>query len=67
MIDLVCRQVRISRENAYMFHLEMWVYVHGIATMIATNYLDWDDDFASRALTDVYIGLKCRYENKTER
>ncbi len=67
LIDLVCRQVRISRENAYMFHLEMWVYVHGIATMIATNYLDWDDDFASRALTDVYIGLKCRYENKTER
>lgn len=29
-------------------------YVHGIATMIATNYYDWSEDLASQTLTDMY-------------
>lgn len=64
LIELICSQVNISREEASLFWLEMWAYVHGIASMIATGYLDWDDELTSRALTDVYIGLKHRYENK---
>ena len=44
-----------------MFHLEMWVYVHGIATMIATGYLNWEVETVSRMLTDAYMGLKERY------
>lgn len=52
---------RDSEDEAYLFHLEMWLYVHGIATMIATSYLDWDDEFISRVLTDAYMGLKYRY------
>ena len=28
--------------------------------MIATEYLEWDDDFLSRALSDCYFGLKTR-------
>lgn len=51
----------LDKEDAYLFHIEMWLYVHGIATMIATSYLDWDIEFISKALTDGYIGLKYRY------
>lgn len=29
--------------------------------MIATNYLDWDIEFISNALTDAFEGLKYRY------
>ena len=47
---------------AYFFHLEMWVYVHGIAAMIATDYLDWDEELISRMLTDAYEGMKERYK-----
>ena len=51
----------LSRDDAYRFHLEMWIYVHGIATMIATAYLEWDMDFISAALTDAYQGLRLRF------
>ena len=63
LIGLICRQVAIDREAAKIFYLEMWAYTHGIASMIATGYYDWNEAFISRALTDVYEGLKQRYEN----
>ena len=61
LIELIKQNLDISEDDAYLFHLEMWIYVHGIATMAATSYLDWDDDFISRILTDAYAGLKYRY------
>jgi hypothetical protein len=51
----------LSEDEAYIFHLELWLFVHGIATMIATNYLEWDIEFVDKALTDAYQGLKNRY------
>ena len=62
LLELLQRNLGVSEDDAYLFHLEMWVYVHGIATMIATSYLDWDDEFVSRVLTDAYVGLKYRYQ-----
>lgn len=64
LIDLICKQVDISRENAKLFYLETWAYVHGIAVMIATDYFDWDEQLCSQSLTDMYQGLKYKYENK---
>ena len=61
LTQLIQQNIGISEDEAYLFHLEMWLYVHGIATMIATSYLDWDDEFISRVLTDAYMGLKYRY------
>lgn len=61
LMQLIQQNLGISEDEAYLFHLEMWLYVHGIATMIATFYLDWDDEFISRVLTDAYMGLKYRY------
>ena len=62
LLELLQKNLGVSEDDAYLFHLEMWVYVHGIATMIATSYLDWDDEFVSRVLTDAYVGLKYRYQ-----
>ena len=61
LMQLIQQNLGISEDEAYLFHLEMWLYVHGIATMIATSYLDWDEEFISRVLTDAYMGLKYRY------
>lgn len=61
LIRLIRHNLGISEEDAYLFHLEMWIYVHGIATMMATSYLDWDDEFIGEAITDAYQGLKYRY------
>ncbi len=61
ILNIIMKNLGISEDEAYLFHLELWLYVHGIATMIATNYLEWDIDFIDKALTDAYQGLKVRY------
>lgn len=61
MLNIIMNNLGVGEAEAYLFHLELWLYVHGIATMIATNYLDWDIEFISKALTDAYEGLKHRY------
>lgn len=67
LLGLIQKNMGLSRDDAYRFHLEMWIYVHGIATMIATAYLEWDMDFISAALTDAYQGLRLRFlPKKTE-
>ena len=63
--ELICKQINgITKEQASLFYLEMWTYVHGIATMIATNFYDWDEELCSKTLTDMYLGLKQKYENR---
>lgn len=61
LLELIQQNLGLNEESAYLFHLEMWIYVHGIATMLATSYLEWDDEFISRVVTDGYEGLKTRY------
>lgn len=61
LLDIIQKNTGLSEEDAFLFHLEMWLYVHGIATMIATSYLEWDMEWVGKVLTDGYMGLKCRY------
>jgi hypothetical protein len=61
LIGIIRKNTGLSEKSARMLHLEMWIYVHGIATMLVTNYLDWDWDFISELLTDGYEGIKYRY------
>lgn len=61
MLSLIMEKLGVSEDEAVAFHREMWVFVHGIATMTATGYLDWDEAFVSRSLTDIFEGLKYRY------
>lgn len=61
LLEMIQKNLSINEDEALLFHLEMWIYVHGIATMIATGYLNWDDTFISNLLTDAYEGIKNRY------
>lgn len=64
LLKLIENNLGVDEDAAYLFHLEMWLYVHGIATMVATAYLDWDDEFISKVLTDAYEGLKNTFTRK---
>lgn len=66
LLTLIQNNTGISRDSAAMLHLEMWFFVHGIATMIATSYSDWDEALISRALTDGYLGILERYREEKE-
>lgn len=66
-ITMIMDANKISRERATLMHLEMWVCVHGIATMLATSFLSLDWELISTMLSDVYQGIREKHvleENK---
>ncbi len=57
----------VSEEVAWLMHFEMWACVHGIGTMIATSFLEFEEELISKMLSDVYQGIRARHlseENK---
>jgi len=62
MQTMVQNNTGLDETDAKLFHLEMWAYVHGIATMFATGYLDLEWELVSRMLTDAYQGLRKQYQ-----
>jgi AcrR family transcriptional regulator len=62
----VQRQSGLSKEHADLLLLECWIFVHGIAVMIATHALAFDEAILSRMLSDQYLGIveKFRKEEK---
>lgn len=64
LLTLLQTNLGMTEDEAYRFHLEMWIYVHGIATMIATGYLNWQEEFVSTLLTDAYFGMIQRYKER---
>jgi hypothetical protein len=51
----------ITREKAMLMHLEMWAFVHGIGTMLATSFLDLDFELISNMISDVYQGIRAKH------
>lgn len=61
METLVQGNTGLTGDDVKLFHLEMWAYVHGIATMFATGFFDLDWELVSKMLTDSYQGLRKQY------
>ena len=51
-------QYGIKSDMATVIHTHMWVYVHGIATMYATGYLNLEWDTVSQMLTDEFFSIR---------
>jgi len=66
LLQLIQKDIGMSEQEAHTFHIEMWIFVHGMATIIATNYLDLDEAYISKVLTDAYKGIKSRFEKGQE-
>lgn len=60
-VEMIMRANSVSREKAQLMHLEMWVSVHGIATILATSFLELDTELISDMLTDIYQGIRARH------
>ena len=48
----------ITREQAMLMHLENWICVHGIATMLATAYYPMEEDLIAKIVSDAYQGSR---------
>ena len=58
---IVQKNTGMDEQSSKLFHLEMWAFVHGIATMFATGFLDLDWELVSHMLSDAYLGLRKQY------
>lgn len=67
LLDLIRQKAGLDEEDAYLFHLEMWIHIHGIATMLATSYLQWDEDFIDRSVTEVFEAMTRYYREAKKR
>ena len=61
MESIVKDNTGLDTEKAKLFHLEMWAFVHGIATMLATGFAKPEWELVSQMLTDAYQGLRKHY------
>ena len=61
-MDMIMHANHVTREQAELWHMEMWSCVHGIATMLATSFLELDEDLISDMISNVYQGLRARHE-----
>ena len=59
-VEIIMKTNGISKEQAELMHLELWAFVHGIATMHATSFLTLEWDFISHILSDAYYGIRGR-------
>ena len=65
-VEMIQKANGISEELATLMHTEMWVCVHGIATMHATGFLTFEKDLVSKILSDIYFGLRHHHTTEEE-
>ncbi len=56
-----------SFEEAEQILMEMWLFVHGVATTLVTGTADFSEEDISQMMTDVFMGLKQRHGEQGER
>lgn len=63
-VEMIMQANGISRETAQRMHFEMWCFVHGIGTMLATSFYTLDWETISQMTSDIYHGLQAVYVGK---
>ena len=66
-VEYIMRANGLAREKAELMHLETWACVHGIATMLATSFLELDSKLVSRMTSDVYQGLRLHHSKEEKK
>jgi len=61
-IKMVMNATGLDMESAKNFHLQMWLFIHGISTFFATSYLDISDELIHEFLNRISGGLLSTYE-----
>ena len=67
MLFLLTDNDELDYKTAYKINMEMWLFGHGIATMIATSYITMDDETISDYMSDVYQGVRRLYDVKQDK
>ena len=60
-VEVIMNANGVTYEKAELIHLEMWTFVHGIATMMATSFLPLEWELVSDMVSDAYHGIMARH------
>lgn len=64
VISTLAATLHISEADAARLHGEIWIATHGLATMIATGYLNPDREYIEQYLNDIFLGLTATLHSK---
>jgi len=56
-VFMIMQNYGLYKGDAAKLHMQMWIFVHGIASMFATDYIDFDYETVSQMVTDAYQGF----------
>ena len=60
--QIIMDKTGLSLEKVKEFHFNMWIYVHGVATMVYTNIIDFNTSKIEKLLINQFNSLIRRYE-----
>ena len=63
-IKMIMADTGFNYDTAKKLHLNIYIVAHGMATMIATSYLDMSNEVINEILTDTYQSLLKQYQEK---
>lgn len=66
VVDIASHASGLDPEKVGRLYQEMWVFVHGIATLIITGVMEFREDEISTMLSDVFLGVKWKLNQSKE-
>ena len=57
ILETISKQTGMSNEDAKQFHLRMWLYVNGIASLAANQTVEFNDEEIAELLKDQYVSM----------
>lgn len=66
VVDIASHASGPDPEKVGRLYQEMWVFVHGIATLIITGVMEFREDEISTMLSDVFLGVKWKLNQSKE-
>lgn len=63
-VGFIMQKYGLDEQSATKYFAEIWIFSHGIASMVACDRLDFDEEKIREAFNDVATGLGLRFKNK---
>lgn len=65
VLDALQQSIQLDREQALIFHRELWIFTHGLAVMIATKYIAYDEPLIRQLLTDQFLAMRRLFKERS--
>lgn len=61
---VIKKSTKLTEEEIMSFHTKMWIFTHGIATLVATDTVEFTDEQIKSLLSQEFQALMLQKENK---